>query len=376
MSTEEVRVTRVETIALRLPFKTPFKIASGAARASAEVCIVRLHTDAGVDGIGETQAWRRQGSSETLQSLQATLQDHFAPLIVGRSPFDIAAIMPALEDAVHHSLYAQAAVSDALLDLQGKLLGVPVHMLIGGRCRDAMEACAVLTMKPTIDETVQGALAYRERGFRAFAIKVGTDMRADVENVRELRRQLGDDAVLRIDANAGMDFDGALALLRRLEPYDLDAAEQLLPAWDLRGMASLAQRSPVALIADECVSTAHDLMELVHLRAATTVQTKIAKNGGIWHGRRLWTIAQAAGLRICPGNHPSTSVATAAALHLGASWGGPLLQGPFAVGLLNLAADIVREPLQLQGAQLAVPRGPGLGVTLDEALLAQYRVVA
>lgn len=374
MSATDVRITRVETVPLRIPFRTPFKIAQGAARPGAEIFIVRLHTDSGHSGAGETQAWRRQGSSETLQSLQATVAEQYAPLLVGRSPFDIGAIMPALEEAVYHSLYAQAAISDALYDLQGKILGVPVHSLIGGRCRDELEACAVLTIKPTVDQTVAGAIEYRQRGFRAYTVKVGVDMRADVDTVRELRRQLGDEAILRVDANAGMNFDSALQLLRRLEPFDLDAAEQLLPVWDLQGMAELARRSPVALMADECVATDHDLLEVIRLRAATVVQTKIAKNGGIWGGRRLWHIAAAAGMRIYPGNHPATGVATAAALHLAASWNGPLLEGAFAVGLLNLAEDIVSDPLQWRGAKMGVPGGAGLGVSLDEAQLDKFRV--
>ena len=369
----QARIARVETVPLRVPFRTPFKIAQGAARPEAEIFIVRLHTDTGLEGIGETQAWRRQGSSETLHSLRATVEDHFAPLLLGRSPFEIGAIMPALEEAVYHSLYAQAAISDALYDLQGKILGVPVHALIGGRCRDALTACAVLTIKPTLEETVAGARAYYDAGFRAFTVKVGIDPEADHDNVRELRRQFPD-AVLRVDANAGMDFDSALRLLRRLEPFDLDAAEQLLPVWDLRGMAELARRSPIPLMADECVATDHDLVEVIRARAATVVQTKIAKNGGIWHGRRLWHIAAAAGMRIYPGNHPGTSVATAAALHLGAAWPGPLLEGAFAVGLLNLAEDIVTRPLQMQGPRLAVPDGPGLGVSLDEGQLDKFRV--
>ena len=237
------RITRVETFPLRIPFRTPFKIAQGAARPSAEVFVVRLHADDGTTGIGETQAWRRQGSSETLQSLQATVEHHFTPLLLGRSPFDIASIMAGLEEAVYHSLYAQAAISDALLDLQGRLLGLPVHALLGGKCRDTLEACAVLSMKPTVEETVAGARKYWDAGYRAFTVKVGVDPAADVANVRELRMALGEGAVLRVDANAGMDFDAALALLRKLDLYELDAAEQMLPLYDLRGMAELARRS-------------------------------------------------------------------------------------------------------------------------------------
>jgi muconate cycloisomerase len=369
-----VKITRVETIPLRIALKVPFKIASGAARPAVEVMLVRLHTDAGVVGIGETQAWRRQGSAETLASLTRVIQEHFAPLIVGQSPFAIAAIMCGLDAAIYHSQYAQAPVSDALYDLQGKLLGVPVYALLGGKCRDTVPSCAVLFMQPTLEETLAGADRFFERGFRSFTVKVGVDLKADVQNVRALRERFGDDVSLRVDANAGMDFDGALALLRKIEPYDIDAAEQLLPIWDLDGMAELARRCDIPLLADECVATDHDLIEVIRKRAATGVQTKVAKNGGIWYTRKLWHIADAAGMRIYPGNHPSTSIATLSVAHLAAAWPGPVREGPFTVGIGALSQDVIIDPVQLEGNQLRVPDAPGLGVTLDEDAVKKLRV--
>jgi L-alanine-DL-glutamate epimerase-like enolase superfamily enzyme len=369
-----VKITQVEAIPLRVPLRQPTKLSQGPARESVEVVIVRLHTDAGVEGIGETQAWRRQGNAETLASLVTVIHDHFAPLIVGRSPFAIASIMEALDQAIYHSLYAQAAVADAIYDLQGKLLGLPVHALIGGKCRDAVAAGAILYIKPTLEETLAGARESHARGFRSFNMKVGVDPRADLRNVAAIREALGDDVIIRVDANAGMDFDSALALVKAIEPYGIDAAEQLLPIWDLDGMAELARRTDIPLMTDECVATDHDLIAVIKKRAATVVQTKIAKNGGIWRSRQLWAIAKAAGMRIYPGNHPSTSIATIAAAHLAASWPGPLLEGAFAVGIGTLAEDVVTEPVGLDGNCVRVPDTPGLGVTLDEDRVRAMRV--
>jgi len=369
-----VKITKVETIPLRIPFNVPFKISSGAARPTVEILLVRLHTNEGVVGVGETQAWRRQGSSETLPSLTSAIRDHFTPHIVGQSPFAIAGIMPRLEAAIYHSLYAQAAISDALFDLQGKLLGVPVHMLLGGKCRETVSACAVLTMKSTLEATLEGAAEYFDLGYRSFTVKIGVDPKADVENVRGLRERFGDEVIIRVDANAGMRFDGALDLLKKLEPYGIDAAEQLLDIWDLNGMAELARRVDIPLMADECVSTDHDLIAVICKRAATVAQTKVAKNGGIWYGRKLWHIADAAGMRIYPGNHPATSIATASVAHMAAAWPGELLDGPFPVGISNLAQDVATEPIRMEGNRVRVPDGPGLGITLDEDKLRSLRV--
>jgi muconate cycloisomerase len=188
-----------------------------------------------------------------------------------------------------------------------------------------------------------------------------------------LRERFGDAVKLRIDANGGMKFDDAAALLEAIEPYGIDAAEQLLPMWELDAMAELARRTSIPFVADECLSDERDLMEIVRRRAAGGIQTKIAKNGGIWHIRKLWHIADAAGLRIFPGNHPSTSIAISAVAHLATAWPGALLDGPFTVGLSALGEDIVTGPLRLDGGAVQVADAPGLGVTLDEEEIRKLR---
>src|SRR5262245_16564874 len=361
-----MKIIRVEPIPLHVPFASPFQISFGQPRDRLEVLIVRVHTDEGIVGVGETQAWRRQGSAETLAGLVRTIEDHFEPILLGRSPFDISGILHALNDAMYNTLYAQAAVCDALYDIVGRALGVPVHVLLGGECRTRVRIGAILSMKPTVEELIESAQAAYEQGFRHFGLKVGVDPAADVRNAAALRAAFGDRIVLRVDANGALSYDAAAALLRRLEPYDIDVAEQPVPIWDVAGLAALSQASSIPIMADESVSTEHSLLEIIRQRAATVVQTKIAKNGGIYRVQRLWHLAAAAGMRIFPGNHPSTSVATAAVAHTCAAWPGPLMEGPFAVGRCgSLAEDIVTDPIVPVDGEIVVPPGPGLGVELD-----------
>ena len=370
-----MKITEIETIPLRLPFAQPFKISQGAERESIETLIVRVHTDEGIVGIGETQAWRRQGSAELLSNLVRTIKDHFEPLIAGRSPFDIAGILHTLNEALYNTLYAQAAVADALYDIAGKAVGLPVHKLLAGECRDRVRVCGLLAMKPTAGELMESAQGFYERGFRHFGLKIGVDPRQDLANVAALRDRFGDRVVLRVDANGALTYDDALALLRKLEPYNIDAAEQPIAIWDLDGLAALARATSIPIMADESVSTDHSLLEVIRRRAATVVQTKIAKNGGMYRVWRLWALASAAGMRIYPGNHPSTSVATAAVAQLCAAWPGPLMEGVFAVGVSGaLGADIVTEPIVPVNGEIRVPSGPGLGVELDPTALKRFRV--
>ena len=369
-----VKIREIETIPLHLPFGSPFQIAA-AKRDFLELLIVRVHTDQGVYGIGETQAWRRQGSAELLPNLMHSIHDQFAPQLIGRSPFEINAIMHDLNQTLYGSLYAQAAIGDALYDLVGKFLNVPIHALLGGKCRDTVRVGAVLSMKPTVEELVEAAQGFFDRGFRHLGLKIGIDPVADLRNAKALRDRFGDDIVLRVDANASMNFDAAQTLLRKLQPYDIDAAEQPVAIWDVDGLAALARAVDMPIMADESVSTDHSLLDVIKKRAATVVQTKTAKNGGIHYIRRLWALAQASGMRIYPGNHPSTSVATSAVAQMCASSPEPVMEGVFAVGVSGaLADDIAENPIRPVDGEIPVPDGPGLGITLDEDKLAKYRV--
>jgi len=163
-----LKITELETIPLRLPFAQPFKISQGAGRETVETLIVRVHTDEGIVGIGETQAWRRQGSAEVLWNLVRIVKDHFEPLIAGRSPFDVAGILATLNEALYNTFYAQAAVADALYDIAGKGVGLPVHKLLGGECRDRVRIAGLLAMKPTVAETLERAGQLETIGGRTY----------------------------------------------------------------------------------------------------------------------------------------------------------------------------------------------------------------
>lgn len=372
-----VAIRDVETIPLRLPFAAPFTMAAPhePKREGVDVLIVRIHTDQGISGIGETQAWRRQGSAEILLNLVRTVREHFAPLLVGRSPFDVAGILHDLNASISNSLYPQAAVGDALYDLVGKLLGVPVYDLLGGKCRETVRVGLALGIASPPEAMIERAEAAYQEGYRHIRIKIGMDPVVDVENIRRVREHFGDKVVLRADANGGMTPPDALRLLKKLEAFDLDIVEQPVPGWDLEGMAAICRAVAIPISADESLTTDHSLVEIVRRQAARIIQTKTGKNGGIYYTRKLWEIADAAGIGIFPGNHPSTSVATASVAHLCAAWPALPIVGDFQTGLCDmLSTDIATTSVRVENGRLTVPNGPGLGIQLDEEKLKRFRL--
>lgn len=370
-------IRTVEGIPLRLPFSRSFTMAAPhqPTRAEVEVYIVRIQDEDGRVGIGETQAWRRQGSGETLEGLHAKLSRYITPVIEGRRAADIAALMHEVEARFAGGLYLQAAIGDALYDLHARQCGVPLHDLLGGICRKTVPVGIALSIAGDTPRMLDAAAEAMAQGYRHLRIKIGMDMAKDVEALEALRARFGDRIVLRADANGAMNYGDALRLLRRIEPLDLDIVEQPLPAWDLQGMAALAAAVRTPLSADESLSDMQSLLAIARTGAARVVQTKSAKNGGIHAIREIWSLAQACGIGIFPGNHPSTGVNVAAVAHLATAWAGPLLVGDFQTGLVGmLAEDILQDTVTVRDGQVVVPSGPGLGVQLDEDKLRRFRV--
>ena len=374
VSAPNVKITKVEVIPLAVPFKWPIQNAGiKTAMDALPSTIVKIHTDADVYGVGETQAWKRQGSAEDQINQVRILKEYFAPLIIGRSPFDIASIMTDLNKTLHHSYYCQAPISDALYDVCGRILGVPVFDLLGGKCRDTAPCSCTLILKKTPEETFENAIEHMERGFKHQSIKIGLSPEVDFQNVKQLRDHFGDDIEIRVDANASMNYEQALQTLKRLEPFNLELVEQPVPIWDIDGLAALSRTVSTPIVADESVSDDHDLMEVIKKRAATGFQTKISKNGGIYYIRKMFTLASAAGLSIYPGNHPTTSIGTAAILHLCAAWPEPIKPGNVATGInSSLADDIVVESIKVENAEAFIPDGPGFGIELDDDKVKKY----
>ncbi|WP_416414315.1 mandelate racemase/muconate lactonizing enzyme family protein [Pantoea sp. App145] len=368
-------IRSVTVYPLRIPLKSAYDIAAGVARQSVDVVIVSLQTEDGIIGLGETQAWHRQGSNETLVGLVDAMQSLLIPLMLGQSIFDIATIARRFDQHLSGRYAAKAALLDALYDAQGHMLNLPVWALLGGRARPTVATGAVLTLRDQLAETLEEARLRYDQGYRHFSLKVGRSVSRDIAAVAALRDTLGDDAQILIDANAALSFSEALRLLQAIEPYAIEAAEQPLASHDWAGLADLASRTSIPLLLDESVTTPADLLQAIPQRVAQGIHTKTAKNGGIWHTRQLWHIASSAGWRVRAGNHPATSISTLAVAHLATAWAEPLIPSPFTSSVTNeLASDVVSPPLAIADGELTLHDGVGWGVELDMNAIARWRI--
>jgi muconate cycloisomerase len=367
----DLTIGDVRVVLADIPVKRPHKMSFTTLEA-VNFAFVRVETRGGLVGWGEAAClggptW----SEESVESVQATIERYLAPWLVGRDADAIEPIRREMARRVQGNPFARAAVEMALWDVNGRALGVPVHRLLGGRVRDRVPlswSLAVTSPEAEIEEAREKTAL----GHRIFKIKTAAHPVAhDVERVRRIREAVGPDVALRVDANQGWDRPTALAAIRALEPHGLDFVEQPVPRWDLDGMAEIARRVSVPIMADESCASPHDALAIARLGGVSILALKVTKSAGLLGAMAVARIAEAAGMTCYVGCMIETSLGTAAYLHVALA-AAPVTWGCELFGPLLLKADVVRRPVQYADGAILALDGPGLGVEIDETALKNW----
>lgn len=350
-----------------IEYHRPFVIASGPMRTATSV-IVALRADDGTIGIGETTCMTAY-TGQTEEGVTAALEHWLLPAVMGLEPTAIQQIHTVMDRSLRENDLAKAAVDIAAYDLAGKLLGVPVYDLLGGKVRDEVQLAWAVGLGP-VDEMVAEAVDWASRGF-AIKVKIGGDPNVDLQNVLAIREAIGPDAILRVDANAGYDVATAVGVLPKMEAANLQLVEQPVGRHDLPGMARCRQVCTSPILADESQHTPLDTLRIIESGAADIVNTKIVKPGGLYPSRQVATLAEVGGLKAMVGSMPEMGVATAAGLHFALALK-PLGYPVELIGALMLKDDIITAPLPSNDGRddglLRAPTGAGLGVELRDEI--------
>lgn len=356
-----MRITRVDTFPVTLPLATPVHMSHVTIDRSHNV-LVRVTTDDGVVGWGEgVQAFDLTGENQG--RIRAGI-DGLGTRIVGCDPLARTAIWLRLRRSVAGNATAIGALDVALHDIAGKVHGAPVSALIGGAARSRIPALVLLgSGEPDADLDTFGA-RYAQ-GLRWFKLKIGIGTAtAEVETLTRMR-EAAPDAVLCADANAAWSQQQTARFLDRIADLDVRFVEQPTP--DRASLVRLAERSPVALCADESA----DSLAAIAAFAGTAlggVSLKLIKLGGITGVMRGATLCDQIGLQInVAGKIAESAISAAANLHCAAAVG----DTHYGCSPANhvLARDVCATPPALDDGAFAVPTGPGLGIEVDEDLV-------
>lgn len=314
---------------------------------------------------------------ESAASMYATLKDFYGPLIMGRNALDIVDVLRACELHAPGNPAALGALDMALHDLVGKALGVPAHTLLGGACRTDIPLEWSLGLS---DEKVmfeEAAMAVEKYRVPYLCVKVGPSERIDddVRILKEIRRVVGPEVFIGLDANTTYDTVNAVRLVERLSCVVLTYFEQPVAGHALRDLKWIYDRANVSVMADESVRSLADAAAVIAMGAANVIATKLYKCGGMRRCREIAIAADASGLRVnCAGVANGSYIEALAGAHLCASVPNHVFGAEFLMGLPSVAEDpiVKNRPIDVEAGYCNVPQMPGLGCEIDEAAVKKY----
>jgi L-alanine-DL-glutamate epimerase-like enolase superfamily enzyme len=370
-----MKITRVEPIHLRLPE------VNERCDGSQETLVVRVHTDAGILGVGEVDSSSHVARAVIEAPLSHKVCRGLAECVLGQDPFEI--------DRLIHRMYegsiffgrqgaviqAMSGVEIALWDVVGKATGRPVYQLLGGGFRKVFRAYASILFGDTPQETrrIGGQLA--KQGFRAVKFgwgPMGQSEESDLAQVRAAREGVGPDVELMIDA--GMCWDTATAIRRaqQFEPFNLTWLEEPLHPDNLAGYARLSARAPMRVAAGEEVCDVKEFQALMDTGGIDVAQVDVTRVGGLARSKRIgWDSAERH--RLCVNHSYKTGINIAASLHFVAALPNTHYF-EYCVEQGALRQNLTRQRFPVVDGEISVPEEPGLGIDLDEEVMARYRV--
>ncbi len=327
---------------------------------------LKIHTNAGITGLGEPiTEGRALTCAEAVKEVE--------PYLVGKDPRRVVHHWQAI---YRHAFYrggpiltsALSGIDQALWDIKGKALGVPVYELLGGPTRDRVRVYA----HAGTPEAMKSAMA---RGFTAFKtgpakkrparyIETPAAVHYAAERFAELRKVVGDDCDIAIDFHGAISPATAKLLIHALEPYQPMFIEEPCQAQNHDVMAEIARGTFLPIATGERVFTKWGFREVLEKRAATVLQPDLCHAGGITEVRLIAGMAEAYYASVAPHN-PLGPISLAAGVQISAAIPNFLCQEQ-----VSLGEGYIKQPFKVSNGYLDLPTGPGLGIELDENALA------
>ncbi len=343
---------------------------------------VKVHTDAGITGLGESGAWGY------LEASQAVV-DTFKRYLIGQDPLSIEHHWQYLYRWSHFRgaaiMGALSAIDIALWDIAGKHFGVPCYQLMGGKCRDRARVYYHV-FGATKEELIQGCIKAKEMGFTAVGhltpfldeprqipySKTYVDkIRDAIETVGCYREAVGKDLDLCIEIHRRLTPAEAITLARGIEEFHPFFYEDPILPDNLDAMALIARKIHIPIATGERLHTIYEFEMLLSRGAVQYVRPDVCLAGGLTHTKKIAALAEAHYVGVIPHN-PLSPVSTAACLQLAACIPNFALQEYPKGEDEPPKSEIVKKPLKLENGFLVIPDAPGIGIELAEDAKERY----
>jgi L-alanine-DL-glutamate epimerase-like enolase superfamily enzyme len=326
--------------------------------------LVRLTTDEGLEGWGETCALGSTYLPAFGQGARAALRE-LAPHVLGLDPCNLASVYAAMDGALGGHGYAKSPIDVACWDLLGKATGKSISTLLGGRRQERYPLYVAVPFGPA-EQMVDQVATLRAEGICHFQLKVGSDPAADAERVHRVVEATNDNDRVIADANCGWRLQDAVIAARLLDSLPRTYLEQ--PCRTLEECLYVRARTTLPIVLDEIVTDVPALLRAFRAGAMDAINLKIGRVGGLTPAKLVRDLAQSLGLRLTIEDTWGGDVTTAAISHLAASTDPGAL---FTVSFMNswVNEHIAGFEPRSGGGVGETPSGPGLGIEVDVELL-------
>ncbi|HEY6888009.1 MAG TPA: mandelate racemase/muconate lactonizing enzyme family protein [Solirubrobacter sp.] len=364
-----MKIARVTTFGYDLHYAHgEYVMSGGRTITSLPSTIVKLETDDGLSGYGETCPLGPAYLPAHAGGARAALGE-LAPALKGVDPRNLNAVWSAMDHALAGHDYAKSAVDIACWDLLGKAAGLPVSTLLGGATVTDFPLYVAIPLGP-IASMVEHVEARRAEGIRLFQLKLGADPREDAARVRAVLEATEPGETIIADANGGWRLQDATIAARALEDLGRVLFEQPCPT--LEECLIVRERTTLPMVLDEVIT---DVDSLLRARPAIeAINLKIGRVGGLSKAKLLRDLGQRLGLRFTIEDSWGGDVTTAAVAHLAASTApSQLLMASF-MNDWTLEHIAGYEP-RSHGGRGSAPNAPGLGIAVDDSRLTPLTAV-
>ena len=306
-----MKIVKIELFKLNTPLTEPFVIAIETIT-NAESVAVKITTDTEIVGWGECNPYRSIAGETQGTAFEAG--KFLAKILIDADPTAVNDCIRLMDKMLAGNRCIKSAFDMALYDISARAANMPLYQFLGGANNRSITTDMTVGINTPV-RMAASAFRFKNQGFPAIKVKLGTTLKEDVARIRAIRETIGNTLPLRIDANQGWDEATAIATLKALERFDIEHCEQPIAARNLNGLARVKAASPIAIMADESVFDHFDALNLVNHAACDYFNIKLAKSGGISNALKINAIAEAAGIKCQVGCFSETRLAMSALMH-------------------------------------------------------------
>lgn len=365
------KITRIEIIPIQIRLHEPFVISKGALT-HARNTVVIIHSSDGLFGSGECCPYRSIHGETQMGTV--TFAKDLAEALIGADPREIHRHIALMDRMIVGNASVKCAFDMALYDLVAKIDELPLYKFLKGDREKKIYTDNTVSLLEK-EKMVEKALKFKEMGFPVLKVKLGErGYQKDVARMEGIRKAVGSELPLRIDANQGWNYLDARNALAGMKELNIEHCEEPIQAGNTVDQVRLTADSSIPIMADESVFNHKDAFRVLSQQAAHMINIKLGKSGGICNSMKVAAIAQAADVYCQVGSFSESRLGISALVHFDMAWDNIIyhdLDSP-----LMLSEDPVQGGMQYhKDWRVTVEDTPGHGASFDQDFLKRFEII-